>query len=226
MGRPIYLPITLLISHLGSIFTGAVGDTTPTDSRSRRNRASRRGGQLLTRAHGSWNRAAIDRHLRELDRLGDDLAVLDREIAESALDNSAVKRLLTITGVNLTVAASLMAAIGDIRRFDSPGKPVSYFGPNPRVASLVLARLIMGASAMSGAATRAQCLSRRLGGGQGAGTATCLLRSHPRLYRCDAAVTFSRVRSPTLSEQITTCCDGTVEPSASDISECRKNPSW
>ena len=36
-----------------SIKTGAAGDTTTTDSHSRRNRASRRGGQLLTRAHGS-----------------------------------------------------------------------------------------------------------------------------------------------------------------------------
>jgi transposase len=78
-------------------------------------------------------RAAIDRHVRELDRLGEDLAVLDREIAEDALDNSGVKRLMTITGINLTVAASLMAAIGDIRRFNNPGKLVSYFGLNPRV---------------------------------------------------------------------------------------------
>jgi hypothetical protein len=52
------MPITLLISHLRSIFTGAVGDTTPTDSRSRRNRASRRGGQLLTRALSSSNTSA------------------------------------------------------------------------------------------------------------------------------------------------------------------------
>ena len=33
--------------------TGAAGDTTTTDSRSKRNRASRRGGQLQTRAHSS-----------------------------------------------------------------------------------------------------------------------------------------------------------------------------
>jgi hypothetical protein len=33
--------------------TGGAGDTTATDSRSQRNRASRRGGQLLTRALGS-----------------------------------------------------------------------------------------------------------------------------------------------------------------------------
>jgi transposase len=37
-------------------------------------------------------RQAIYRHLRELDQLGEDLAVLDREIAETALDDGAVKR--------------------------------------------------------------------------------------------------------------------------------------
>jgi len=78
-------------------------------------------------------RAAIERHLRELDRLGDDLRVLDQEIAQSALDDAAIKRLITITGVNLTVAAGLVAAIGDIGRFSSPQKLVSYFGLNPRV---------------------------------------------------------------------------------------------
>jgi transposase len=60
--------------------------------------------------------AAIERHLRELDRLGEDLSVLEREIAQAAIDDPAVERLLTITGVNLIVAAGLMAAIGDVRR--------------------------------------------------------------------------------------------------------------
>ena len=76
---------------------------------------------------------AIERHLRELDRLGEDLELLDREVAKSALGDPAVKRLLTITGVNVTVAAGLLAAIGDIRRFPSPQKLVSYVGLNPRV---------------------------------------------------------------------------------------------
>jgi transposase len=78
-------------------------------------------------------RIAIERHLRELDRLGEDLAVLDTAIAGSALANPAIKRLITITGVNVTVAAGLVAAIGDIRRFASPQKLVSYVGLNPRV---------------------------------------------------------------------------------------------
>jgi transposase len=78
-------------------------------------------------------RAAITRHVRELERLGEDLAVLDRDIAQDALDDEAIRRLLTITGVNLAVAAALMAAIGSIDRFSSPQKLVSYFGLNPRV---------------------------------------------------------------------------------------------
>jgi transposase len=78
-------------------------------------------------------RAAVDRHVRELDRLAEDLALLDRHIAEVAIDDPAVRRLMTITGVDLTVAAGVVAAIGDISRFKSPQKLVSYFGLNPRV---------------------------------------------------------------------------------------------
>ena len=78
-------------------------------------------------------RAAIERHLRELDRLGEDLGALDREIAQAAIEDPAVKRLLTVTGVNLIVSAGLVAAIGDVRRFPDPQKLVSYVGLNPRV---------------------------------------------------------------------------------------------
>src|SRR5918998_1352104 len=68
--------------------------------------------------------AAIARHLRELDRLGEDLAVLDREIAEATQGDQAVRRLPTTTGVNLTVAAGLVAAIGDVKRFSGPDELV------------------------------------------------------------------------------------------------------
>ena len=78
-------------------------------------------------------RVAIDRHVRELDRLGEDLADLDREVALGVMDDASVRRLMTITGVNLTVATGVMAAIGDVSRFESPQKLVSYFGLNPRV---------------------------------------------------------------------------------------------
>src|SRR5690242_5113871 len=78
-------------------------------------------------------RATVERRLRELDRLGEGLEVLDRDIGSAVADDPAVKRLLTIAGVNVTVATGLVAAIGDVRRFPSPQKLVSYFGLNPRV---------------------------------------------------------------------------------------------
>ena len=68
--------------------------------------------------------------MRELDRLAEDIELLDREIAERVIEDPSVKRLLTVTGVNVIVAAGLVAAIGDIRRFSSPQKLVSYVGLN------------------------------------------------------------------------------------------------
>jgi hypothetical protein len=58
---------------------------------------------------------------------------VDKSLAQKALNEPQVKRLMTITGVNATVAMSVLAAIGDIHRFSSPEKLVSYFGLNPRV---------------------------------------------------------------------------------------------
>ncbi len=78
-------------------------------------------------------RRVIVRHAGELDRLGTELAEVDKSLAQKALDEPQVKRLMTITGVNATVAMSVLVAIGDIHRFSSPEKLVSYFGLNPRV---------------------------------------------------------------------------------------------
>ena len=91
------------------------------------------------------------------------MALLDRQIAQDAIDDPAVNRLMTITGVNLTVAAGIVAAIGDIGRFKSPQKLVSYFGLNPRVRQSGLEPPITVASARSAAATRAPCWSRQPG---------------------------------------------------------------
>jgi len=78
-------------------------------------------------------RLAIEQRLRELDRLGEDLDAIDKLLCESVLHDEQLKRLLTITGVNCIVAIGLLAAVGDISRFASPEKLVSYFGLNPRV---------------------------------------------------------------------------------------------
>lgn len=76
---------------------------------------------------------SIRRHLDELDRLARDLATLDRTLAEGALEDEGVRRLMTIGGINATVAVSVLAAIGDIQRFAAPHKLVAYFGLDPKV---------------------------------------------------------------------------------------------
>src|SRR5688572_26607297 len=67
-------------------------------------------------------RLAIERHLREFDRLGEDLKVIERDLARSALADEGVKRLMTIPGVDMVVALAMAAAIGDVARFGEPQK--------------------------------------------------------------------------------------------------------
>ena len=76
---------------------------------------------------------SVLRHLDELDRVGIDLASFDKALAQRALTDERAARLMTVGGINATVAISLLAAIGDIARFSSSEKLVSYFGLNPSV---------------------------------------------------------------------------------------------
>jgi len=78
-------------------------------------------------------RTAVEQRLRELDRLAEDVQVVERQTGAAVLDDARVHQLLTISGVNATSAIALLAAIGDITRFRTPEKLVSYFGLNPCV---------------------------------------------------------------------------------------------
>lgn len=60
------------------------------------------------------------------------IAAIDRTLAEFAVTSGEVKRLMTIPGVGSTTAVTLMAAIGDISRFDSPRRLVGYLGLDPK----------------------------------------------------------------------------------------------
>jgi transposase len=62
-----------------------------------------------------------------------ELAIIDAELGRAALASAEVKWLMTIPGVDATVALSIVAAVGDFARFRSPEKLVSYLGLNPRV---------------------------------------------------------------------------------------------
>ncbi len=78
-------------------------------------------------------REAVDRHIEEYDRLSEALKAVARDIARAALSDPNVTRLMTIPGVDMVVAVGLMAAIGQIERFDAPDKLVAYIGLNPSV---------------------------------------------------------------------------------------------
>jgi len=81
----------------------------------------------------SDERLAIERRLRELDRLAEDLAVIEKGLARFALKDPDCQRLLTVAGINMAVAVGIKSAIGHIDRFSSPQKLVCYFGLNPSV---------------------------------------------------------------------------------------------
>jgi len=70
--------------------------------------------------------------LRQLDFLSEELALVDQAIAQVALGSEEIRRLMTIPGVDVTTAATLIAVIGDISRFPTPKHLVGYLGLHPR----------------------------------------------------------------------------------------------
>ena len=76
-------------------------------------------------------RETVDAGLRQVDFLDTEIAQVDQLIAADALNWPEVKRLMTVPGVNLIVAATFMAAVGDIRRFPRPAQAGRLPGPGP-----------------------------------------------------------------------------------------------
>jgi transposase len=56
-----------------------------------------------------------------------------REESRQSLGSPEILRLMTVPGVNMVTAATFIASVGDVRRFSSPRKLVSYLGLDPRV---------------------------------------------------------------------------------------------
>jgi transposase len=78
-------------------------------------------------------RIAINRHLGQIDLIEGALKTVEADIANEAMSDPVVRRLMTLPGVDMTVASGVAAAVGDIRRFSDPQKLVSYLGLNPSV---------------------------------------------------------------------------------------------
>jgi transposase len=76
---------------------------------------------------------SVDALLRQIDFHGDELRLVDRDLAIEAIDDAVAARLMTVPGIDVTVAMSIVAAVGHFSRFSSPDKLVSYLGLNPSV---------------------------------------------------------------------------------------------
>jgi transposase len=76
---------------------------------------------------------AVEALLRQIDFHAQELRIIDAGLGRAALEREEVLRLMTIPGIDATVALSLVAAVGDFRRFSYPERLVSYLGLNPRV---------------------------------------------------------------------------------------------
>jgi transposase len=77
-------------------------------------------------------REMVQSCLREADFLTGELARVDCEIARYALGCAQIRRLMTIPGISVTTAATLVATIGRIDRFPSARHLVGYIGLDPR----------------------------------------------------------------------------------------------
>jgi len=75
----------------------------------------------------------VESALRQVGFLDSEIAEVEKLIAADALGWPEIKRLMTVPGVNVIVAATFMAAVGDIRRFGDRRKLTAYLGLDPRV---------------------------------------------------------------------------------------------
>jgi transposase len=129
-------------------------------------------------------RLTVDGCLRQLDFFGDELAEIDRLIAQQVLGDEDVRRLMTIPGIDVVTAATLVAVIGDVRRFPTSRQLVGYLGLHPTIRQSGNGPARHGRLSKEGLGRRPPCARRgRLVGCQGTGAAARLRPAHRRPAR-------------------------------------------
>ncbi len=69
--------------------------------------------------------------LRLLEQIEVELAELEERLVREAWEDEKVRLLMSIPGIDYTVAQTCLAAIGDVSRFANPKKLSAYLGLNP-----------------------------------------------------------------------------------------------
>jgi transposase len=138
-------------------------------------------------------RLTLEAGLRQLDFLGSELAGVDRVIAEQVVGDEDVRRLLTIPGVDVVTASTLVAVIGDIRRFPTAGTWSATSGCTRASANRATGPRTTAASPKKDRPRPGTYSSRRPGRQPRAPGRCARSRSAPP---ADAAATSRRSRSP------------------------------
>lgn len=95
---------------------------------------------LFSKAGRAWLRelvlpeseaAARDSDLRLLESTEEEIEKLEQNLVQDAWKDKRVRLLMSIPGVDYTVAQTCLAAIGDVSRFANAKKLTSYLGLNP-----------------------------------------------------------------------------------------------
>lgn len=75
--------------------------------------------------------ATLGRQFAHLALIEAQLAALDQQFAEAAYHQPEIKLLLTLPGVDVTVAQTIVAALGDVKRFPDADRAAAYLGLVP-----------------------------------------------------------------------------------------------
>jgi len=97
-------------------------------------------GDLFSRANLAWlealqidprARESLNRHLRQLVHIESEIGLLRDELAAKAWEDPRARLLMTLPGVDFTVAMALLAALGDFSRFPDADRAAAYLGLVP-----------------------------------------------------------------------------------------------
>jgi transposase len=77
------------------------------------------------------DRQLVDSYVREITMLGELIQGVEKQLASHAINDRRVDLLLEFTGIDYYGALLLLYEIGDIKRFRSPKKLVSWAGLAP-----------------------------------------------------------------------------------------------
>jgi len=86
---------------------------------------------LTTMALDPEGRAALDSELRMLSQVESEIGTLHTSLAIDGYNEPLVRLLMTLPGVDVAVAQTLLATLGDIQRFRDANHAASYLGLVP-----------------------------------------------------------------------------------------------